>query len=231
LVDKKMSFIEHLEELRRRLIVSFLSVFTGAIICWFFAFRIFRILARPSGIKRFIYIGPLEPFMVKLKIALWAGLFLAMPIVLYEALAFITPALKKKEKRFIYPLVIGLAVLFISGVVFGYTFIMPVGTRWLLGQAGDVLQPYLTANMYVSFAGWFLMAFGLSFETPMVILLLVKLGVISPQALRRNWRVAYLIILVVAGIITPDWSPITMAIMAIPMMVLYELSVLLARIV
>jgi len=229
MVEKKMTIIEHLEEFRRRVIISFLSVLIAAGGCYFYAFKILRILTRPAGKITLVYLSPIEPFIVRFKIALWSGFVLAFPMILYQVLAFVTPALKKREKRVILPVIFSLIGLFVFGVVFGYRFIMPVGIKWLFQQAGGVIQPNLTASMYVSFASLFLLAFGVSFETPVVILVLVKLGVISPQSLRSNWRFAYLIIITVAAIITPDWSPITMAIMALPMLILYEVSVFIAK--
>lgn len=229
MVDRKMSFIDHLEELRRRIIIAFSAIAAGAAVCFFFAFRILRILTEPAGKITLVYLSPIEPFMVKFKIALWAGFFFAMPVVLYQVLAFVAPALKSKERRFVYPIMISLVFLFALGVFFGYEAVMPVGIKWLFGQAGQELQANLTASMYVSFAFMFLLAFGVAFETPLVILFLVKLGVVTPQTLRRNWRVAYLAILVISATITPDWSPVTMAIMALPMMALYEVSVFISR--
>lgn len=229
MVERKMSFVEHLEELRLRLIISLAVVAVGATVCFFFAFSILDILKGPAGDIELVYLSPLEPFMAKFKIAIWAGLFFAMPIVLYETIAFLAPALKSTEKKYVYPAMIGMVVLFALGVFFGYEAVMPAGIKWLFGQAGGVLTPNLTVSMYISFAFMFLLAFGISFETPMVILLLVKLGAVSPQALRRNWRIAYLVILVFSAAVTPDWSPVTMAIMAVPMILLYELSVLAAK--
>lgn len=228
-VEKKMTIVQHLEELRRRIIISFVAIFITAPFCYFYAFRILRILMRPAGKITLVYLSPIEPFLARFKIALWSGFFLAFPVILYQALAFVSPALQKKERKFIFPVIFGLIILFVSGAVFGYLYIMPVGLKWLLGQAGGVLKANLTVSMYVSFASLFLLAFGVSFETPLVILLLVKLGVVTPQRLRSNWRFAYMIILIVAAIITPDWSPVTMGIMAVPMIILYELSVLLSR--
>lgn len=225
----KMSFLDHLEELRQRIIRVLIAVVIGAGLSFAFAFDILKILTKPAGKIDLVYLSPLEPFMVKFKIALWTGIFIALPIILYQLLAFIVPALKKKERRMLYPAIAGLVVLFAAGVAFGYNFIMPIGIKWLFGQAGGVLQPNLTASSYVNFAGLFLLAFGASFETPMFILLLIGLGVLSPQTLREQWRVAYVVILVIAAAITPDWSPVTMAVMALPMVILYEISVFLGR--
>ncbi|MBI4744769.1 MAG: twin-arginine translocase subunit TatC [Actinobacteria bacterium] len=231
MADLKMTLIDHLEEFRRRMIVSFATILIAAAFCYSYAYRILRILTKPAGKITLVYLSPLEPFMVKFKIAIWAGVFLAMPILIYETLAFVAPALKNKEKKYVYPTIFLLCVLFVSGVVFGYNYIMPVGISWLFSQAGGMLKANLTASMYINFAALFLFAFGISFETPLVILLLVKLGVFTPKSLRENWRIAYMIILVFSAIATPDWSPVTMGIMALPMIILFELSVLLSRII
>lgn len=229
--DKRLTFLEHLEELRRRILIVALAVFVTGSICFYFAWPIMHILAKPAGNLKLVYLSPLEPFMVKIKIAIFGGLFLALPIILYEILAFVAPALKEHEKKLIYPTVFFLVILFAAGVVFGYYFIMPVGTRWLLNQAAGEITASVTASNYSTYAGWFLLAFGISFETPLFILLLVRFGVLSPETLRKNWRYALLLILLIAAIITPDWNPVTMIIMAAPMTVFYFASILLARFV
>jgi sec-independent protein translocase protein TatC len=223
--------MDHLEEFRKRIIISSAVILIAAGFCYTYAYRILKILTKPAGKITLVYLSPLEPFMVKFKIAIWAGVFVAMPILIYQVLAFIAPALKSKEKKYVYPAVFFLFLLFILGVVFGYNFIMPVGISWLFGQAGDALKANLTASSYINFAALFLFAFGISFETPLVILLLVKLRVVTPRALRENWRIAYLGILLFSAIATPDWSPVTMIVMAIPMIILYEISVLLSRVI
>lgn len=229
--DKRLTFLEHLEELRRRILIVALAVFVTASICFYFAWPIMHILVKPAGNLKLVYLSPLEPFMVKIKIAIFGGLFLALPIILYEILAFVAPALKAHEKKLIYPMIFFLVVLFVAGVVFGYYFIMPVGTQWLLNQAAGEIVADVTAANYATYAGWFLLAFGISFETPLFILLLVRFGVLSPATLRKNWRYAFLLILLIAAIITPDWNPVTMVVMAAPMIIFYLASVLLARFV
>lgn len=225
-----MSFLEHLAELRQRILVIALAVFVTGSVCYYFAFRILRILLKPAGnAVKLVYLGPLEPFMVKFKIAIFGGIAFALPIILYELLAFVAPALKEKEKRLIYPVVFSLVVLFAGGVAFGYYFIMPPGTRWLLSQAEGFLVPNMTANLYITYAGWFLLAMGVSFETPVILLLLVRLKVISAQTLQKSWRYVILSILVIAAFLTPDWNPVNMVAMALPMIFFYLVSVVIAR--
>ncbi len=226
--DKKMSILTHLDELRRSIVISAIAVFIGASVCFFYAYPILDIIKKPAGDIELMYMGVLDPFMAKFKIALFAGIFVAIPVIIYQVLSFLAPALKGREKKTVYPLVLLFVILFACGVVFGYKYIMPVGTEWLLGQAEGQISPILTVDKYIAYAALFLLAFGISFEMPLFILVLVMLGVVSPATLRKNWRVAYIIILLFAAIATPDWSPVTMAIFAAPMIVLYEFSILLA---
>ncbi len=171
----------------------------------------------------------MEPFIGRFRIAIFAGIFIAFPILLYQTLAFSAPAMKSKEKRFVYPMLVLMIILFICGVIFGYYYLLPVSVKWLFGQGEGQLSPVITFDKYVNFVGLFLLAMGVGFETPLIILFLTKIGAVSTKTLRKNWRVAYIVILTIAAIITPDWSPITMAVMAIPMIILYELSIILSR--
>ncbi|HDP69340.1 MAG TPA: twin-arginine translocase subunit TatC [Actinobacteria bacterium] len=228
MADKKMSILDHLDELRKRIIVSVIAVIIGVGICFFYAYDILEILLKPAGDLELVFLGVLDPFMAKFKIAIFAGIFIALPVIIYQILSFLAPALKGHEKKIIYPMVLFFVILFACGAYFGYTYIMPVGTEWLLNQAEGQISPVLTIDKYVAYASLFIIAFGISFETPFFILILVMLGVVSPKSLRKNWRIAYLIILLFAAIVTPDWSPVTMTIFAMPMILLYELSILLA---
>lgn len=229
--DRRLTFIEHLAELRQRILVSALAVFVTGSVCFYFAWPLMHVLTRPAGKVKLVYLSPLEPFMVKIKIAIFGGIFVSAPLIIYELMAFIAPGLKKRERKWIFPSVFFLVLLFAAGVVFGYYYIMPIGTKWLLNQAAGELAANMTASNYTTYAGWFLLAFGISFETPLFILLLVRFGALSPATLRKNWRYALLIILLIAAIITPDWNPVTMVVMAGPMLVFYFASILLAPLV
>lgn len=231
MVDKRMTLIEHLEELRRCIIKSVIAVLIGASACYAYWKPIFELAKKPLGKDKLIYVtSVMESFVGRFRVAIFAGLLLAFPIILYQVLSFMAPALKSKEKKFLYPVLGLLIVLFVIGVAFGYHFVLPVGMEWLIGQGEGELQLIITFDKYIAFVSLFLLAFGIGFETPLVILLLVKVGVVTPKTLRKNWRIAYVVILFIAAIITPDWSPITMGLMAVPMILLYELSILLARI-
>jgi sec-independent protein translocase protein TatC len=231
MVDQRMKFLEHISELRQRLIVSAAVLAVTFGISLYFSVPLLKILLKPAGSLHLVFLAPLEPFMVKVKVAFFAGMSLALPVILYEILAFASPGLKKKEKRLIIPIIVSMIILFAGGVAFGYRFIMPISTKWLLSQAGEIMTANVSASSYVTYAGWFLLGFGISFETPLFILLMVRLGIMSPSRLRGSWRYAILIILLISAVITPDWSPITMAVMAGPMLFFYILSCFLAGLV
>ncbi|MBU4173783.1 MAG: twin-arginine translocase subunit TatC [Actinobacteria bacterium] len=225
----RMTYLQHLEELRRRIIVCIVAVSAGCGVSWIFAWDILDILKGPAGNITLHYLKPMEPFLVRFKLTLFGGVLLALPVVLFEVLAFLSPALKRKDRSFTIAVMLMILAFFSAGVALGYYYIMPVGITWLLDLAAGQMSPVLSASEYVSFAGWFMLAFGIAFETPIFIWMLVALGVLTPEQLRRQWRYAYIIILLFAAVITPDWNPITMLMVAVPMVLLYEMSILLAR--
>ncbi len=231
MVDNRMKFLSHIAELRKRLMVAAAALAVTFSISLYFSIPLLKILLKPAGNLHLVFLSPMEPFLVKVKVAFFAGMALALPVILYEILAFAAPGMKKKEKRLIFPMIVSMLILFAGGVAFGYRFIMPISTEWLLAQAGEIMKASVSASSYVTYGGWFLLGFGISFETPLFILLMVRLGIISPQRLRGSWRYAVLIILLISAVITPDWSPITMAVMAGPMLLFYILSCFLAGLV
>jgi len=224
-----MSYLHHLEELRRRIIVSAIALVVAFAVAWIFAWDILSILKAPAGNLTLNYMGPMEPFMVRFKLAMFGGVLLAMPVVLFEILSFVSPALKSKERNYTIMVMVMIVAFFIVGVIFGYEVIMPPGIRWLFNVAGTQMRPVISASQYVTFMGWFMIGLGVSFETPVFIWFLVALGVVTPEQLQKQWRWALIIILIAASVITPDWSPVTMTLVAIPMALLYVLSIVLAR--
>jgi sec-independent protein translocase protein TatC len=224
----RMTYLQHLEELRRRIIVSVIALVVAIAVAWLFAWDILAIIKEPAGSINLYYMTPMEPFLVRFKLALFGGIILALPVILFETMAFASPALKAKERTYTVLVMSMIVVFFAAGVMFGYRFIMPAGINWLLNVAGGQMRPVLSAGQYVNFAGWFLLGLGVSFLTPIFIWMLVLLNVITPEQLQKHWRYALLIILLVASIITPDWSPVTMVLVAIPMVALYLLSLALA---
>jgi sec-independent protein translocase protein TatC len=228
LATGSMTYLQHLEELRRRLIVGGLAVLVAFAVGWIFAWDILNFLKEPAGSLKLYYMTPMEPFLVRFKLAMFGAVILALPVILFEILAFVSPALKRKEKTYTFGVLGMIVVFFAAGVAFGYKVIMPAGITWLLNVAQGQMTSVISASSYVNFAGWFMLGMGVAFETPVFIWMLVALGVVKPEQLRSQWRWAVLIILLAASIITPDWSPVTMVLVAIPMAALYVFSIALA---
>ena len=228
--DKHMTLVEHLEELRQRLQYAILGLLVTTGVGLFFVDTLLQILLRPAGSVKLTTLTVLEPFLVKVKVAFLFGFAVSMPWIMYQVYAFVDPALTDNERRRTIPLSLLAGLLFSIGIVFGYLIILPVSLHWLLAQAGTQFNALITANAYISFVLFFLLIVGATFETPLVILTLASLGIVSPQTLRREWRIAYMIIAGIAVFGTPDWSPVTMLLVAIPMVLLYEFSLVLCRI-
>jgi len=228
--DRHMTLVEHLEELRKRLQYAILGLLVATGLGLFFVDTLLAVLLRPAGSVKLTTLTVLEPFLVKVKVAFLFGFAVSMPWIMYQLYAFVDPALTETERRRTIPLSLLAGFLFAVGIVFGYLVILPVSLHWLLAQAGNQFNALITANAYISFVLFFLLIVGATFETPLVILTLAFLGVVSPQTLRREWRIAYMIIAGIAVFGTPDWSPVTMLLVAIPMVLLYEFSIVLCRI-
>ncbi|MDR7534389.1 MAG: twin-arginine translocase subunit TatC [Armatimonadota bacterium] len=226
-----MTLLEHLEELRRRVVFALLGLAVAAAIGLWQEDRVLHLLMRPAGVTHLVALTVLEPILVKFKVALVFGVVTAFPWLLFQALLFVAPALSEREARYLLPITSLSLTLAVAGVVFGYYFILPPSTQWLIDQAGTVMSMQITALSYVSYSLWFLAALAIAFQTPLVVLSLVGLGVLSRRRLRQEWRVVYMVITVLAAVITPDWSPVTMLLVAAAMVGLYELSLLLARVV
>jgi sec-independent protein translocase protein TatC len=226
--EKEMSFIDHIEELRKR-IIAVLIVFAVAFIpAYIYHEKILQFLMYPLENKKLIFLEVLEPFLVNVKLAFFGAAIVAIPVLVYQIIIFIKPALSSRIRRSLIPLSIIFFVLFAGGVIFSYKLMVPISLRWLLNQGANLSQN-LSVNKYISFVGWFLLGSGIVFELPLILLFLIKVNILTVPQLRRQWRVVYIVILLICAIITPDWSPVTMGILAVPMILLYELSLLLAK--
>ena len=234
-MEEKQTFIEHLEELRKRLIISLIAVGIGFGICYIFAKEIFQLLmiplikALPAGASM-IFTSLPEAFFTYLKVALLAGIFVASPVILYQVWLFVAPALYSHEKRYAIPFVISSTLLFIGGAAFGYFIVFPFGFKFFMGFATDFIQPAPKLKEYLSFCSMLLLAFGLIFELPLFIFFLSKLGVVNARMLARNRRYVILGIFAVAAILTPP-DVVTQVMMAGPLLLLYEVSIWIAKIV
>ena len=232
--EKKIPFTGHLEELRRRLIVCFSAVGIGFVLSYGFKEKLFQILTRPliSVMKtgdKLIFTGLPEAFFTYLKVAFLSGIILATPIIFYEFWMFVAPGLYNKEKRLMFPIVFLSTLFFVGGSFFGYFIVFPYGFKFFLGFASETIQPLPSMREYLSFASKLLLAFGVVFELPLIITFLAKLGMVSVSFLKKNRKYALLLFFVGAAILTPP-DVVTQVMMALPLMVLYEISIVGARI-
>ncbi|MEW6685123.1 MAG: twin-arginine translocase subunit TatC [Candidatus Edwardsbacteria bacterium] len=217
--EKEMPFFDHLEELRRRLLFSLLFITVFSLAGWFFSPQIISFLLKPVG--KLYFFSVLEAFTVRLKISIIVGFALSTPFLLYQAIRFIFPALRQKERHLILPLVVFSLLLFLAGIAFGYFLVFPVGLRVLLSFGGGQLEPLLGVSRYLSFVLWFLLAFGLSFQLPLIIFFLVKLGVITPLFLRQQRKVAIVLAFIMAAL-GPTTDLLSQVLMVVPLILLYE---------
>ena len=232
--QEKIPFTAHLEELRKRLIVCFIAVGIGFVLSYGFKEKLFQILTRPlisvmqTGDK-LIFTGLPEAFFTYLKVALLSGIILSTPVIFYQFWVFVAPGLYEKEKRHMIPIVFLSTFFFVGGSFFGYFIVFPYGFKFFLGFASEIIQPLPSMREYLSFASKLLLAFGLVFELPLVITFLAKLGMVSVSFLKKNRKYALLLFFVGAAILTPP-DVVTQVMMALPLILLYEISIIGARI-
>jgi len=224
--DKRADFISHLIELRARLLRAIAYAMLGTVVVWFFFKPIYSFLIRPISEPlrkvggELAVRGILEGFMIKCEIALIGGIIIAAPFIYWELWAFIAPGLTHNERRAVRPLIPVSGILFFMGVALGYLITGP-SVRWLLVYVPPDSRALLTLNDTLLLILKFYLAFGISFQLPIAIVLLAKLGIVNSRMLGRRWREATVGIFVVAAVITPTWDPITMTVCALPMVGLY----------
>jgi sec-independent protein translocase protein TatC len=226
-----MGFLEHLDELRKRLLWSLVAIVVAFLAALSQAKRILEFLLRPIlpmlGEDRPVFIDLTEPFLLYMKVALLAALFLSAPFILYQAWAFISPGLYPRERRYALPFVLFASAFFLAGGAFGYYVGFPVASRFLLGIA-DGFRPALRISSLFGFQSRIILGLGAVFELPTVIYFLARLGLVTPRFLWRNFKYAILIIFIVAAVITPTPDVVTQCIFAAPMILLYLTGILVA---
>ena len=232
--EEKLPFTAHLDELRKRLITCFTAVGIGFVASYFFKEKLFYILVAPlqkvmkSG-DTLIYTHLPEAFFTYLKAALIAGLMAASPVILYQFWRFIAPGLYDREKRIFVPILFLSVLFFVGGALFGYFVVFPFGFKFFLSFATDTIRPMPSMKEYLGFAANLLLAFGLVFELPLVITFLARLGIVSVGFLTKNRKYAILVCFVTGAVLTPP-DVITQLMMAGPLILLYEISIIGARI-
>jgi sec-independent protein translocase protein TatC len=233
-----MSFIQHLEELRQRIIRSAVAVVVGFFACFAYADRIFGLMQRPieTALKnnhldaKLVYLNPTEPFNLYLKIGFMAGIFFSSPYILYQVWGFIAPGLYKREKKYIAPFMISTVGLFLAGGYFGYRVVYPAALEFLIGF-GHRFQPMITVHEYTDLFLAICVGLGVIFEMPILIFFLALFGIVSPGFMWKNFRYAILIIFIIAGIVCPTPDIMNLLVFATPMIVLYVLSIAVAWLV
>jgi sec-independent protein translocase protein TatC len=229
---QKMPFMEHLGELRVRIVRSLIALLVGLVIAFPLSQRMVDYLARPiqaTG-NTLVFLAVTEAFWVQMKVAMIAGLFLASPAILWQVWRFIAPGLYAHEKKYAAPFVILGSLLFIGGGAFSLKVVTPYATQFLLSYARPGLQPMISIGSYVDFLLKFTLAFGLVFELPLAITLAARMGLVTPKTLARNRKYAVLGAFVTSAILTPTPDAFNQALMAGPLILLYEVGIISARI-
>lgn len=230
---KTMPLMGHLGELRKRLTYSAIVVLVCVVGAFVAKDYVLALLMRPLRMAGFTEnlatFGVTEAFMQILKVSIYAGLVIALPFLLYQFWAFIMPALYENEKRSVIPYVLFTTLLFLAGIAFGYLVVLPVGLRFLVGYGDQFFNQLFQAERYFSFISMFLLAFGVVFELPLIMMLLAWAGLISHTNMRKWRKYAILVMAVIAMVLTPSQDPVSMMLMLGPLIVLYEFGILLAR--
>ena len=230
-----MSFLEHLEELRRRIIYCVIAVAVTFLVGWWKADRIFAFMQGPIVTalhahkldEKLVYTNPVDPFNMYLKVGFIAGLFIASPFVLYQVWAFIAPGLYRNERRYVLPFLFSTVGLFLAGGAFGYKIVYPAALDFLIGY-GAQFQPMITIHEYTNLFLTVILGMGIVFEMPILIFFLALMGIVSAGWMWRNLRYSILAIFIIAAIVTPTPDILNMCIFAAPMLALYVLSIAIA---
>jgi sec-independent protein translocase protein TatC len=231
-----MPLLEHLKALRKVLLISAYAIAIGTALGWFASDIVYTYLAKPVveiGNVNFITTTPMEPIMVKLKVSVIVGVIIAAPVLFWQIWSFLLPALKHNEKKYLYLMVPSSVLLFAGGAAFCFFVVLPVGLKFLLFAGGGTLNStaFLTKTSYLDFIITLFLSFGLVFQMPILLLLLIKLGYLSPKTLAKYRKYAFLAIVVIAVIISPTPDLMTQMLMALPMYLLYEISIWLGYLV
>lgn len=225
--QKRLSFLKHLDELRKRIIISLVALAIGAIAAFGFASSILKFLKKPldQTVERFAFFSPQEALLVYVQIAVWAGFLIAMPVIIYQFWLFVSPAIKKNLKRYAFGFIISSLIAFLAGCAFAFFILIPAALKFLMSFAKEDLVPVISVSRYISFVTALLLGCGIVFEMPVVSFILTKAGAITPKFLKRRFKYAVVAIFIIAAIITPTPDVFNMVILAIPMLFLYQVSI------
>jgi sec-independent protein translocase protein TatC len=226
--EPQMTIIEHLEELRSRLIKCLIAVTVTTALSFAFTEQIMRILIEPAGLKP-VFLRPTEMFITYFKVALMAGAILAMPIIVYQTVQFVWPGLQGGERKYVRIIVPAATLSFAVGVAFAQFVMLPFALHYLASFGGNLVEAKWAIGEYISFVTTLLFWAGVVFETPLIMFFLARLGVITPQFLSKNRKFAIVIIAILAAVITPTPDPFNMGLVMLPLLLMYEIGTLLAK--
>jgi len=227
--ENRLSIVQHLEELRSRLIIAIVAILVTTAFAYFFSDAILFILRAPAGDIKLQAFSPLDGFMIRFRVALYGGLALAAPVWIYQLLRYVEPALMPSEKKFIVPGVAAMVILFFLGNTFGYLMLHNM-MNVLFTMFGSELNYLPSADQYISFVIYFLVATGIAFELPVLMLILMRLGIVKPDTIRKQRKIAYFVIFVFAELITPVADPIVApTVVMLPMIALFELALFISK--
>jgi sec-independent protein translocase protein TatC len=226
----KMTIIEHITELRERLIKSVVALLVGTVISLAFTTEFLKILIAPMGNRHPISLRPTETIMMYFKVALIMGVVLAMPVIVYQLIRFILPGLTEQERKYLKIIVPGATGLFATGVAFSAFVMLPFTIQYLQTFLADIIQPTYSIDYYISFVTTLMFWVGITFETPLIIAFLARLGILPPTVLTKNRKYAIVGLAVLAAVITPTPDPVNMMLVMLPLVALYEVGVILAKI-
>ena len=234
--DKNLTLLEHLAELRHRLMIC-AGVLVLTMIVSFYPLTMWTLewmkVPAEGRVENFelIFTKPLEYVTAYFRVSLLLGITLAMPVFLWQGLAFVGPGLTKNEKRWAYPIILGASAMFVAGCAFAYYVEMPPALSFLLNFGGDVATPLISVQEYINFVTRLMFVTGLVFETPLVVMGLAKIGLVNSRSLLRWWRFAFIGAFILSAIVTPSIDPVTQTLVALPMIVLYFVGIGLAKLV
>jgi sec-independent protein translocase protein TatC len=229
--EKKMSFWEHLEELRWAIVRSLAAIFIGAVICFIFQKQLVEFMRGPAPDDlKLIFLSLPEGFVIYIKVALFGGFVLALPVVVYEFWKFIVPGLLEKERSLVPPIVFFTVLCFLTGGAFAYFIMIPFAIKFLLSFQSDFLIATITIGKYLGFVVTLILAFGAVFELPVLAFLLSKMGLLTPQFMRSYRRYSYVVIFIIAAVLTPP-DVLSQMLLAIPLLILYEISIFVSAVV
>lgn len=229
MTEKRLTFIDHLEELRRRILSVIACVGIGSIIGFIFARNVLDLIIQKASLESAYFFSPIEAFLAQIKVAIFLGVIISFPFILYQTWAFIGPGLTKKERTISLSYLGSGIILFIIGLLFGYFILIPLGLRFLLSFSTDYIQPLMNISKYLGFIFWCMLGSGFLFQLPLLLFFLMKLGIIDVKTVTKHRAEAIIVLLILCAVITPTGDFFTLLIISVPLLLLFELSILAAR--